>query len=366
MQPKIRKIGILTSGGDSPGMNAAIRAVVRKAANEGVHAMGIYEGYKGLLDGNFVELSSSAVTNKINVSGSFLYSSRCLEFKTPEGMEKALVNCEKAGIDAVVAIGGDGTFAGAEDLAKHGILAVGIPGTIDNDIVVSDYTVGFDSALNTTVNNLNCLRSTCETHSRLSVVETMGRRCGMLTLHAAIASGAAILAIPEFPFDEDEIIRKALEIRSTGKRGMLAVICEGCKKEDGTKLSESLARRFKAETNIDATFEKFSHVVRGGLPTVRENVTASEMGAKAVELLLEGENSVVIVERDGRIQPVEIHFALATQRMYRGTLTAEEKKEFTPKQIKEMKALCERRTDELATLYKLSRDICHFHLTQMK
>ena len=366
MSSKVRKIGILTSGGDSPGMNGVIRAVVRKALNENIKVVGIYEGYKGLVEGNFVKLDTKAVTNKINVSGSFLYSSRCKEFETPEGMEKALANCASQGIDAVIAIGGDGTFAGAEDLAKHGILAIGIPGTIDNDIIVSDYTIGFDSAINTTTQNLNCLRSTCETHSRLSIVETMGRHCGMLTLYAAIASGAAILAVPEIPFDEDDIISKVKEIRATGKRGMLCVICEGCRLEDGTKLSEHLFTRFKNETQIDATFEKFSHVVRGGLPTVRENVTASRMGVKAVELLMEGASSLVVVERYGDVQPVEIHFALATQRMYKGTLTDEEKAEFSEGRLNEMEALCRRRHQIMENLYKVSRDICHQHLTDLK
>lgn len=366
MSSKVRKIGILTSGGDSPGMNASIRAVVRKALNENIKVVGIYEGYKGLVEGNFVKLDTKAVTNKINVSGSFLYSSRCKEFETPEGMQKALDNCADQGIDAVVAIGGDGTFSGAEDLAKHGILAIGLPGTIDNDIIVSDYTIGFDTAINTTVSNLNCLRSTCETHSRLSVVETMGRHCGMLTLYAAIASGAAILAVPEIPFSPDDIISKVKEIRATGKRGMLCVVCEGCRLEDGTKLSEHLAHRFKTETNIETTFEKFSHVVRGGQPTVRENVTASQMGVKAVELLINGASSMVVVERNGNIQPVEIHFALATQRMYKGTLTDEEKATFTQDQLDEMAYLCQRRHDTMDYLYQVSRDICHQHLTDLK
>lgn len=362
----VKKIGILTSGGDAPGMNACIRSVVRKALNENIECVGIMEGYSGLINDQIIPLDSHSVSNKINEGGSFLYSSRCPEFKTEQGMNQAVKICRKHGIDAVVAIGGDGTFAGAEQLAKHGILTIGLPGTIDNDIVCTDYTIGFDTACNTTVSMINCLRDTCETHARISVVEAMGRHCGLLTLHAALASGAAIVVVPELKYDCDEIIKKAVAIRATGKRGIIIVVCEGCMTEDKESVAEILCRRIKAETEIYASFERFSHVVRGGRPTVRDNITASMMGSKAVELLMHGNSSVVVCEKDGEILPVEIHFALATQRMYKNELTEEDRKDFTEDRIEMMEHICERRHHLIRKLYKLSRDICNLHLTDLK
>ena len=198
-----RKIGILTSGGDAPGMNAAIRAVTRAALSDGVEVMGIYRGYSGLIDGDIHPLGLRDVSNILNHGGTMLYSDRCPEFKTEEGMQKAIATCKKLGIDGIVAIGGDGTFRGATDLSRRGIPCIGIPGTIDNDITSTDETIGFDTAMNTVVEMVDRLRDTCESHARCNVVEVMGRNAGDITLQSAIATGATAAVIPECPFDKE-------------------------------------------------------------------------------------------------------------------------------------------------------------------
>ena len=224
---KFRKIGILSSGGDAPGMNAVIRAVARKAIDEGVEVVGILGGYSGLIKNRTIPLSPRAVSNIISRGGTILYSDRCPEFKTEEGMQRAIETCRVNGIEAIVAIGGDGTFRGATDLTNHGIPTIGIPATIDTDITATDYTIGFDSAMNTTMTMIDCLRDTCESHARCNVVEVMGRDCGQLALNTALASGAVAAVIPEIPFDEKELLERIAKLHGTGKRSFLVIVSEG-------------------------------------------------------------------------------------------------------------------------------------------
>ena len=203
---QFKKIGVLTSGGDAPGMNASVRAIARYAADKGIEAVGIIGGYRGLIDNEMISLTPDKTANIIGRGGTALYTDRCLEFKTEEGMQKAIANCKKNGIDAIIAIGGDGTFRGATDLTLRGIPAIGVTGTIDNDITATDYTVGFDTAQNTCLEVIDRFRDTCESHARCNVVEIMGRDCGELTLKVGIASGAVAIVIPEMPFDENAAI----------------------------------------------------------------------------------------------------------------------------------------------------------------
>ncbi len=353
---KFRKIGILTSGGDAPGMNACFRAVARKALSEGVETMGIMEGYNGLINDDMIELSSSAVRNIVQLGGTKLYSSRCLEFATPEGMQKALDTCKKEHIDAVIAIGGDGTFRGALDLTAHGIPSIGLPGTIDNDITASDYTIGFDTAMNTTIDMIDNLRDTCESHKRCDVIEVMGRNCGQIALLSGIATGAVAVAIPEMPFDTDATIARMAALRKAGKRSMIVVVSEGCAPVDGVPFGEYLTKRLNSETEIETKFFRPAHTVRGGSPKLRDRVTATAMGVKAVEELLAGKSNEVICEIDGAIRPVEINYALTVDRMYKNKLKAGDLDRFNNDQLEQMKALCEKRKKYIETMYKCANE----------
>ncbi len=352
-----RKIGILTSGGDAPGMNSCIKAVVNKALSMGIEVVGIVGGYAGLMKGEFVHLTQNSVNNLVGLGGTFLYSSRCPEFKTEEGIAQAVATCRANHIDALVCIGGDGTFRGATDMTFHGVPSVGLPGTIDNDITATDYTIGFDTAINTTMQMIDCLRDTCESHERLNVVEVMGRNCGQLALYAAVASGAVAVAIPEVPFDEAAAIEKIRTLRKGGKRGMIVVVSEGMFNPDGTPYAETLAKRIQAETGVETKFARFAHIVRGGKPTMRDRTTAAQMGVKAVELLVEGKSNVVMCELESEIMPLDIAFALIADRMYKNKLKPGDLDQFTPEQLEEMKALCAKRTAELQRLYKVATEV---------
>ena len=355
---KFRKIGVLTSGGDAPGMNPCIRAITRKAINEGVEVVGILGGYSGLIKGNLVPLNPRSVSNVITRGGTMLYSDRCPEFKTEEGMAQAIKTCRDNEIDAIVAIGGDGTFRGATDLTRHGIPTIGIPGTIDNDITATDYTVGYDTAMNTVLSLIDDLRDTCESHGRCNVVEVMGRDCGCIALNSGIAAGAVAIAIPEIPFDAEAAIAKIKSVKADGKRGMIVVVSEGVKTADGQKIGEYLTKQIEAETGIETRFARFAHIVRGGSPTLRDRLTATQMGAQAVELLLEGRSDVVICEIDGVIKPIEINFSLILDRMYKNKLKDGDLDAFDPEQIAEMKAICAKRSEEIRHMYELSHTIC--------
>ena len=350
---KFRKIGILTSGGDAPGMNAAIRAVARKALDEGVEVVGILGGYSGLIRDNVVALTPRTVSNIISRGGTALYSDRCPEFKTEEGMRAAIETCRRHEIDAIVALGGDGTFRGATDLTNRGIPTIGIPCTIDNDITATDYTIGFDSAMNTTMKMIDCLRDTCESHKRCNVVEVMGRDCGQIALYTALASGAVAAVIPEVPFDEAELLARMKALADAGKRGFLVVVSEGVLTAEGQKYGEVLAKKIDAATGVETKFARFAHVVRGGNPTLRDRFTATEMGVRAVELLLAGKSNVVICEIDGKITDLDINYALIADRMYKNKLKQGDLDAFGANQIADMKALVAQRKEEIATVYKM-------------
>ena len=350
---KFRKIGILTSGGDAPGMNAAVRAVARKALDEGVEVVGVIGGYSGLIRDKIVPLTPRSVSNIISRGGTVLYSDRCPEFRTEEGMQRAIATCKKHGIDAIVALGGDGTFRGATDLTNRGIPTVGVPCTIDNDITATDYTIGFDSAMNTTLTMIDCLRDTCESHARCNVVEVMGRDCGGIALNTALASGAVAAIIPELPFDEQEILSRIKTLADAGKRSFLVVVSEGVVTPDGQKYGEVLAKRIDAYTGIETKFARFAHVVRGGSPSLRDRFTATAMGVRAVELLLQGKSNVVICEIDGVITHLDINYALIADRMYKNKLKTGDLDAFTAAQIADMKVLAEKRHAELEAVSKM-------------
>ena len=359
---KFRRIGVLTSGGDAPGMNAAIRAITRKALEQGVDVMGIIGGYSGLLKENIIPLTTGSVSNIITHGGTMLYSDRCLEFKTEAGMQKAIATCKKFNIDAIVAIGGDGTFRGATDLTLHGIPTIGVTGTIDNDITATDYAVGFDTAMNTVLEVVDKLRDTCESHARCNVVEVMGRHCGHIALQTGIASGAVAICIPECPFDEERAIEKIKSAKAAGKRGMIVIVSEGCfvKDENGNDIpyGEVLRTKIEEETGIETKFARLAHIVRGGSPSLRDRLTATKMGVAAVELLLEGKSNRVVIEEDGKITDLDIVFALTADRMYKNKLKDGDLDKFSPEDIEEMRRICKKRTDEMDSLYKMSYDIC--------
>lgn len=345
---KFGKIGVLTSGGDAPGMNAAIRAVTLAAEQSGVDVVAIYEGYQGLMEGKVRDISSKDVNSIIRMGGTSLYSARSPEFMLEEGMQRAVATCKEYGIDGIVAIGGDGTFRGATDLTLHGIPCIGIPGTIDNDVTATDATIGYDTALKTTVSMIDCLRDTCESHARCNVVEVMGRHAGYIALESAVATGAEAVIIKEIPHDEDAIIKRIADLRAAGKRSIIVVVSEGL-----GNYSETLATKIEAETGVESRFARFAHVVRGGVPTVADRVMATQMGAKAVELLLDGKSNLVVCKRNGKIVSEEIRYALTVDRMFKGKLKDGDLDGFTDTQIESMKELCVIRTKEIKRLYDL-------------
>lgn len=290
----MKTIGVLTSGGDAPGMNAAVRAVVRAGCENGFRVMGIRRGYNGLMQGDMFEMNLRSVSNIINRGGTVLYSARSPEFKTEEGLQKALKVAKDVNMEGIVVIGGDGSFRGARDLSLRGVNCVGIPGTIDNDIACSDYTIGYDTAMNTVLEMVDRLRDTSESHDRCSVVEVMGRRAGYIALNAGIACGATSILIPEVEYDfQRDVIDRMKRTQKTGKRHFIIIVAEGI---GGV---EEMAKRIQAETGVETRATVLGHVQRGGHPTVRDRVTASLMGYKAVELLKEGiGNRVLAVNKD--------------------------------------------------------------------
>ena len=350
---EFKKIGVLTSGGDAPGMNAAVRAVTRTALAHGVEVVAIYRGYSGLIDNDVKECKIRDVSNIVNKGGTVLYSDRCLEFKTPEGMKKAVDTCHELGIDGIVALGGDGTFRGATDLTAHGIPCVGVPCTIDNDITSTDYTIGFDTAMNTVVEIIDKLRDTCESHARCNVVEVMGRGAGDIALNTGIASGATAVVVPEFPADDAAICNKIKEGKKLGKRNFIVVVSEGV----GSDYAPALAKKIEAETGVETKFARLAHIVRGGNPSLRDRVTASKMGVYAVEELLRGRSNLVICERDGKLISTDINYALILDRMYKNTLKDGDLDKFTPAEIEQMKLDIKRRQDRMSELYTVENMI---------
>ncbi len=301
----MRTIGVLTSGGDAPGMNAAVRAVVRAGCEKGMRVMGIRRGYNGLMYGDMYEMNLRSVSNIINRGGTILYSARSPEFKTEEGMQKAIDVCKQIGMDGVVVIGGDGSFRGARDLSLRGIPCVGIPGTIDNDIACCDYTIGYDTAMNTVMEMVDRLRDTTESHDRCSVVEVMGRRAGYIALNAGIACGATTILIPEVEFDfERDVIERMKRTQKTGKRHFIIIVAEGI---GGVT---EMATRIQEITGIESRATILGHVQRGGSPTVRDRVVGSLMGCKAVDLLEQGIGNRVIAMKKDEIVDFDIFEAL--------------------------------------------------------
>ena len=300
----MKTIGVLTSGGDAPGMNAAVRAVVRTAVYNGITVKGIRRGYNGLMEGDIIDLDSRAVSGIIQLGGTMLYSARSPRFKTPEGVAEAVENCKKHGIDGIVVIGGDGSFRGARDLSLAGIPCVGVPATIDNDISSTEYTIGFDTAMNTVIQMVDRLRDTCDSHERCSVVEVMGRNAGHLALRTAIGVGALAVMVPERENDLDVVIEKIKETQRMGKKHFIVVVAEGV-----GGVSE-MAKKIEAETGIETRGTILGHVQRGGSPTLRDRLIATQMGFAAVELLKEGIGNRVVAYKLGEFVNYDIYEAL--------------------------------------------------------
>ena len=349
----IKRIGVLTSGGDAPGMNAAVRAVCRTAITRGVEVMAIYRGYSGLIEGDIKPMKIRDVSNIINKGGTILYSDRCPEFKYPEVRAKGIEKCKELGIEGIICIGGDGTFQGATRLTEEGIPCIGVPATIDNDITSTDNTIGFDTAMNTVIDVVDKLRDTCESHARCNVVEVMGRGAGDIALNTAIASGATAVVVPEFPHDDDSICKKIKAAREIGKRNFIVIVSEGL----GGEYAPALAKKIEAETGVETKFARLAHIVRGGNPTLVDRVFASRLGVFAVEALLRGESNVVVCERAGKLITLDINFALTMDNMYKGTLKPGQLDKFTEDDIASMKARIEERTSGLLDLYTVASKI---------
>jgi 6-phosphofructokinase 1 len=303
----IKTIGVLTSGGDAPGMNAAIRAVVRTGIHNGMRVMGIRKGYNGLISGDIFEMSLRSVSDIIHRGGTILQTARCSAFKTEEGILKGIGMARVFGIDALVVIGGDGSFRGARDLSRHGLKVIGVPGTIDNDIGCSEYTVGYDTALNTVQDALDKIRDTAYSHERCSVLEVMGRHAGYIALNVGIACGAEVIILPEKTLDFDrDIIKPIIEGRNRGKKHYIVILAEGV----GGAIE--VAKKIEEITGIEARATILGHIQRGGSPTVRDRVMASMMGAKATELIKNGVFNQVIALRDNKVIGIDINEALET------------------------------------------------------
>ena len=306
-----KSIAVLTSGGDAPGMNAAVRAVVRAGINKGMRVYGVYRGYNGLLNGDVQDMNLRSVSDIIGFGGTMLYTARSEEFATPAGIKKAADFCRSIDVSGVVVIGGDGSFKGARALTNAGINCIGIPGTIDNDIACSEYTVGFDTAMNTALQMVDRIRDTAQSHDRCSIVEVMGRRCGDIALQTGIATGATAILVPEIPYNiERDVIQRIVNTQKTGKKHFIIVVAEGVGKV--AELANYIENRLGIETR--ATI--LGHVQRGGSPTLRDRVVASEMGFRAVELLEKNLGNRVVAMKDGKIIDLDINEALDMQRVF--------------------------------------------------
>lgn len=305
----IKTIGVLTSGGDAPGMNAAIRGVVRTGIHYGFKVMGIRKGYNGLIHGDITEMSLRSVSDIIHRGGTILQTARCAEFRTEEGIKKAISMAKVFGIDAIVVIGGDGSYRGARDMSKFGMGVVGIPGTIDNDIGCTDYTIGYDTALNTVQDAIDKIRDTAYSHERCSVIEVMGRHAGYIALNVGMAGGAEVVLLPERTFDiSKDVIKPIIEGRNRGKKHYVVVVAEGV----GGAIE--IAKAIEEKTGIEARATILGHIQRGGSPTVYDRVMASMMGAKAVELLKDDITNKIVCLRDNKVVDVDIDEALETKK----------------------------------------------------
>ncbi len=306
----MKTIGVLTSGGDAPGMNAAIRAVVRTAIANGMTVKGIRRGYNGLMEGDIFDLDVRSVSDIIHRGGTVLYTARSPLFKTEEGMKAAIDNCRKHGIEGIVVIGGDGSYRGARDLSLRGIPCVGVPGTIDNDISSTEYTIGFDTAMNTAMEMVDKIRDTAQSHDRCSVVEVMGRRAGFLALQCGIAVGATAVLVPEEEYDINDVIAKIKNSQLTGKKHFIIVVAEGV---GGV---EEISKKIEEATGIETRASILGHVQRGGRPTVRDRVYATRFGYAAVQLLKEGIGNRVVGMNHGNIVDYDIYEALNMKKSF--------------------------------------------------
>ena len=305
MADEIRTIGVLTSGGDAPGMNAAIRAVVRQALAKGVRVKGIKKGYQGLLNEEIVDLERSSVSDIIQRGGTILGTARCMEFKTDEGQQKGATICMKHGIDGLVVIGGDGSYRGAQALSRKGINTIGIPGTIDLDISCTDYTIGFDTAVNTAMQAIDKVRDTSSSHERCSIIEVMGRNAGYLALWCGVANGAEDILLPEkYDYNEQRIINNIISNRKKGKTHHIIINAEGIGH------STSMARRIEAATGIETRATILGYMQRGGSPTCKDRFYASIMGAYATDILCQGKTNRVVGYQRGEFQDFDIEEAL--------------------------------------------------------
>ena len=317
MDSKVKRIGVLTSGGDAPGMNAAVRAVVRAAVGRGVECVGIRRGWNGVINSDFIQMDAASVSHIIDKGGTVLYTARSREFMHEEGRAQALTTCKLLGLDGIVAIGGDGTFRGALALSRQAaaqgeqLRVVGIPATIDNDIGCSHYTIGFDTACNTAVECIDKLRDTMQAHERCSVVEVMGRHAGYLALYVGIAVGATAVLIPEREVDfENDVVEKIRRARLSGSTHYMVVVAEGA----GSAID--IGRRIHEEAGIDPRVTVLGHIQRGGSPTARDRETASRMGYEAVLSLIEDRGNRIICTHDGRIVDLDMEEALAMTKQF--------------------------------------------------
>ena len=305
----VRRIGVLTSGGDAPGMNPCVRAVVRTCLHHGIECYGIRRGWNGLITGDVVKLDQKSVSHTINRGGTILYTARSKEFMTEEGQKKAVSTCKFLGLDSIIAIGGDGTFRGARALSKHGINVIGIPGTIDNDIGCTNYCIGFDTAANTAIECIDKLRDTMQSHERCSVVEVMGRNAGFLAMYVGLACGATAVLVPEEEIDfERDVVEKIRHARFNGFTHYMIVVAEGA----GS--AADIAAKIKDATDLDPRVTVLGHIQRGGIPTGRDRVNATKMGYMAVELLTQGKTNRIVVIRDGGYVDIDMDEGLAMQK----------------------------------------------------
>ncbi len=306
----MRTIGVLTSGGDAPGMNAAVRAVVRYGIYHNLNIIGIKAGYKGLIENTMEDMTLSSVADIIHRGGTILGTARCEEFKDDEGFKKALNNIKYRGIEGIIVIGGDGSFRGAQQLSRAGISAVGIPGTIDNDLPYTEYTLGFYTALNTVLESVGKIRDTSSSHGRTNVIEVMGRNCGDIALYSGLAGGAELVVVPEEQFDMQEICEKIMQGRARGKRHSIVILAEGAGN------AKELSEQIENITGITTKYSVLGYIQRGGTPTAYDRILGSKMGAKAVEVLMSGKSSRVIGIRGGSIFDMDIEEALLTEKEF--------------------------------------------------
>lgn len=306
----MRTIGVLTSGGDAPGMNAAVRAVVRYGIYHNLDIVGIRNGYKGLINNNIEDLRLSSVADIIHRGGTILGTARCLEFKEDEGFNKALKNIKYRGIDGLVIIGGDGSFRGVQKLCDAGVPAIGVPGTIDNDLAYTEYTIGFYTALSTVLESVSKIRDTSSSHGRTNVIEVMGRNCGDIALYSGLAGGAEMVVIPEAEYSLDEICNKIMRGRARGKRHSIVILAEGAGN------AKELSEKIEQQTGIATRYSVLGYIQRGGTPSTYDRLLGSRMGSKAVELLLQGKNNRAVGVKGNSIFDMDIEEALSMKKEF--------------------------------------------------